>query len=122
MSPSDFTSDERQAICDEIARRISELEASGAVACMQIRQEICRQVCSAAIRVKQNRSGNAGVGDPSLDIQSAVEQARQTVTPWLWVISLLGFGMAILNTSRIAKIYGGWRAGRRALKVGSQPI
>lgn len=41
-----------------------------------------------------------------------VKAAREMVSPWLWVTSLVGFGMAILNTRRIAKMYRTWRAKR----------
>lgn len=38
-----------------------------------------------------------------------VKAAREMVSPWLWVTSLVGFGMAILNTRRIAKMYTTWK-------------
>lgn len=41
-----------------------------------------------------------------------VKAAREMVSPWLWVTSLVGFWMAILNTRRIAKMYKNWRAKR----------
>ena len=43
----------------------------------------------------------------------AIKAAREMVSPWLWVTSLVGFGLAILNTRRIARMYKGWR-GKRA--------
>lgn len=38
-----------------------------------------------------------------------VRAAREMVSPWLWVTSLVGFAMAILNTRRIARMYTTWR-------------
>lgn len=40
---------------------------------------------------------------------SPVRAVRETVSPWLWVFSLVGFGMAVLNTRRIATMYRSWR-------------
>ncbi len=31
---------------------------------------------------------------------------REAVSPWLWAFSLAGFGMTVLNTRRIAKMFG----------------
>lgn len=42
-----------------------------------------------------------------------IKAVREAVSPWLWVTSLVGFGMALLNTRRIAAMYQGWRAKRR---------
>lgn len=44
----------------------------------------------------------------------AIKTAREMVSPWLWVTSLVGFGLALLNTRRIARMYKGWH-GKRAL-------
>jgi hypothetical protein len=38
-----------------------------------------------------------------------IKAMREAVTPWLWVTSLIGFGMGILNSRRIAKMYSDWR-------------
>jgi hypothetical protein len=43
-----------------------------------------------------------------------VLKAHTIISPWLWIFSLVGFGMALINTRRISKIYGGWRAARRS--------
>jgi hypothetical protein len=42
-------------------------------------------------------------------IPEQLETVKAAVSPWLWVFSLVGFGMAVLNTKRIAKMYRGWR-------------
>ena len=69
--------------------------------------------------------GNCGskMGDLGLDpndplaqlpqLQAATAQAAKVqavISPWLWVFSIVGFGLALLNTSRVDKMwkrYGG---------------
>jgi hypothetical protein len=41
-----------------------------------------------------------------------VKAVRETVSPWLWALSVIGFGMAVLNTQRIAKMYRSWKEKR----------
>ena len=41
------------------------------------------------------------------------KQMREKVTPWLWVFSMFGFGMAMLNTYRIKKIFRSWKGARQ---------
>jgi hypothetical protein len=43
-----------------------------------------------------------------------IKAVREAVTPWLWVTSLIGFGMGLLNSRRIAKMYSDWRRKQRA--------
>jgi hypothetical protein len=38
-----------------------------------------------------------------------IKAVREAITPWLWVTSLIGFGLGLLNTRRIAKMYSDWR-------------
>jgi hypothetical protein len=38
-----------------------------------------------------------------------IKALREAISPWLWVTSLIGFGMGLLNSRRIAKMYGDWR-------------
>ncbi|MGH7260798.1 MAG: hypothetical protein ACREI9_08970 [Nitrospiraceae bacterium] len=40
---------------------------------------------------------------------AVIKTVREAVSPWLWLASLAGFGMAVMNTRRIAKMYRGWR-------------
>ena len=67
-----------------------------------------------------------GLGQPPEILSKVAEAApvksiREAISPWLWALSVIGFGLAILNASRIAKMYGSWRAGRQALKRGEAP-
>jgi hypothetical protein len=61
-----------------------------------------------AVEEELARRRNAGMG------QSAIEAVHEAVSPWLWVLSVAGFGMALINTRRIKKMYGSWRAARAA--------
>ena len=67
----------------------------------------------------------AGLGQVDLLTEAAqaepIKAVRETISPWLWILSVVGFGLAILNTQRIAKIYGSWKTGRRALREGILP-
>lgn len=62
------------------------------------------------------RSVRAGMGQEegeNIILKAAnlepIKAAREMVSPWLWVTSLVGFGLAILNTRRIARMYTTWR-------------
>lgn len=59
--------------------------------------------------------GNPGTNEVVMPV-AAIEQVRQAVSPWLWVFSLVGFGMAVVNSRRIAKMYGSWKRARTQLR------
>jgi len=40
----------------------------------------------------------------------SVKMVRESISPWLWVTSVVGFGMALMNSRRIALMFGKWRA------------
>ena len=40
---------------------------------------------------------------------SAVKTARETISPWLWVLSLVSFSMAMVNSRRIAVMFSNFR-------------
>lgn len=46
---------------------------------------------------------------------SAVKSVRETVSPWLWVLSLVSFSMAMVNSRRIAVMFTNWKR-RKAVK------
>ncbi len=73
------------------------------------RGEACRIVSRAIARVKSSAPSSGGVGQPEI-LKSAAEAApvkavREAVSPWLWVLSVVGFGLTILNTRRIARMF-----------------
>lgn len=76
------------------------------------------EACRIAARAVAGVSGLGQTGDPGLLARAAelepVRVIRQNVTPWLWVLSVTGFVMAILNTSRIDKMFKDWRRKRTA--------
>lgn len=45
-----------------------------------------------------------------------VAKIRATVSPWLWVLSLTSFAMAVVNRKQIAAMFGNWK--RRQEKKG----
>lgn len=42
-----------------------------------------------------------------------VTALRNAVSPWLWVSSLIGFAMGIMNTRRIGQMYSKWKQRNR---------
>lgn len=73
------------------------------------------------LAIKKVRRGN--LGDVTV-IDEATELAKKgsaVIGPWLWVLSIISFGMAIVNAERIGRIYGSWKAGRKAIKLGEPP-
>lgn len=38
-----------------------------------------------------------------------IKAVREAVSPWLWVLSVAGFGMALVNTRRIATMFKDWK-------------
>jgi hypothetical protein len=36
-----------------------------------------------------------------------VEEIKAAISPWLWIFSIVGFGMALLNTYRVTRL---WRS------------
>lgn len=78
-----------------------------------------RKVWEASDRVlaAAQRSG-IGAFEPVEAIRKAAEaepvkRVRETVSPWLWVLSIIGFGLGLLNTRRIARMFKDWKAGKK---------
>lgn len=82
--------------------------------------EIATRAALEAVKKKYpNGLGQVEVNPQPLDTLAKESQAaaaipiitniREAVSPWLWVTSLIGFGMGLLNSRRIAKMYGDWR-------------
>lgn len=44
-----------------------------------------------------------------------VAAVREAVSPWLWVLSLVSFGMAVTNYQRVGKMFGSWQKRRRRI-------
>lgn len=38
-----------------------------------------------------------------------LRQVRETISPWLWIASIAGFAMTVLNSHRIARMYKTWK-------------
>ncbi len=43
-----------------------------------------------------------------------ISAVRNAISPWLWVTSLIGFGMGLMNTRRIAEMYRKHISGRKS--------
>lgn len=86
---------------------------------------IASEMAVVAMKKKYPNGGMGAVPDTTappksdIDIFAAESQAaadlapikavREAISPWLWVTSLIGFGMGLMNTRRIAKMYSDWR-------------
>ena len=60
-------------------------------------------------------SGVGATEDVLSTVQAAADagplkQIREAVSPWLWVTSVIGFGMGLLNTRRISMMFKNWRS------------
>ncbi len=57
-------------------------------------------------------------GDPLSDLAQKPEfkAASEKIRPWIWVFSIFGFGMALINTHRIKKIFKSWKGARHYAK------
>jgi hypothetical protein len=42
-----------------------------------------------------------------------VAEVRSKVSPWLWVLSIFSFGIAVTNARRISKMFGEWKRRRK---------
>lgn len=48
--------------------------------------------------------------------QADVAQVSTIVSPWLWILSIGGFLMAVLNKHQISRMYGSWKRARAELR------
>jgi len=67
----------------------------------------------AAVEIRRGR-GLGAVTDVVKDVAESapVKEARELVSPWLWVLSLVSFGMAVTNYQRVGRMYSKWKRGR----------
>lgn len=100
---------------------------------------IVRNATVRAYRVRRRPAGaDRGMGDasPAADVPAPAEApaapanflkeaadlepikaVRDAVSPWLWVTSIGGFVMALINTRRIAKMFGDWKRKPRGARA-----
>lgn len=43
------------------------------------------------------------------DVLSTVQEGNAIVSPWLWIVSIVGFGLSVWNKYQINKMYGSWK-------------
>ena len=57
-----------------------------------------------------------GLGQDLLQAaQADVANISAAVSPWLWILSVGGFLMAVLNKHQISQMYGSWKRMKREL-------
>lgn len=73
-----------------------------------------RIASDAAVEIRRQR-GLGAVTDIVKDVAEAapVKEVRELVSPWLWVLSVISFGMAVTNYQRVSRMYGKWKRGGR---------
>jgi len=54
--------------------------------------------------------------DVADEVQTNVAAVSKRVSPWLWILSIGGFTMAVWNKVQIGKMYGNWKRARAALR------
>lgn len=102
---------------DKIVREVT------AVACKLHKErgiphrQACLMAARAVLRVLGEPPGG-GMGEATSVLAKAAElelvkKVRGAVSPWLWVLSIGSFGMAVLNTKRIARMFKGWKGKAR---------
>jgi hypothetical protein len=69
--------------------------------------------------------GLAGLGDdpptdPSLlnQAQSSIQSISTSIAPYLWIMSVIGFIMGVMNKAEITKMYGSWKRAKQKLLGG----
>ena len=50
------------------------------------------------------------------EIQANVKAVSAKVSPWLWIFSLCGLGLALWNKKQISDMYGNWKKAKAAHK------
>lgn len=73
------------------------------------------------LAIKKAKRGNLGEVKIVEDVETLARKGQEVIGPFLWIISIISFGMAIVNADRIRKIYGSWKAGKAAIKRGEAP-
>lgn len=70
-------------------------------------QEAVDRVCAEAVAEISRRPG---LGEDLVSsVQKEVQRASQAVSPWLWILSVVSFAMAVMNRAEIAKMFGSWK-------------
>lgn len=75
----------------------------------------CRE-CGAVPGLGQDATVTATPPSSSLytEIETPVAEVSSVVSPWLWILSVGGFALAIWNKVQIQKMYGSWKKAKAA--------
>jgi hypothetical protein len=95
--------------------------ANGLISKGYSKEEAIRIACLSAGRVLQNKAAGMGATTepPNLVLDSKdgpngiIAEVRANVSPWLWILSVVSFGMALVNAKRISKMFGDWKRRRK---------
>jgi hypothetical protein len=60
--------------------------------------------------------GMAGLGDGLVEtVESEVKSINTEISPYLWILSIIGFIMGVMNKAEISKMYGSWKRAKQKL-------
>jgi hypothetical protein len=58
----------------------------------------------------------AGLGDDFVDtVESDIKSVGATISPYLWILSIFGFIMGMVNKAEITRMYGSWKRAKKQL-------
>lgn len=52
--------------------------------------------------------GDMGLALPE-EAQAIAKKVQAEISPWLWVLSIVSFGLGLINTHRVRKMYRSWQ-------------
>jgi len=85
------------------------------------KNEAVRLACLSAGSVLGKKAAGMGApAEPKLILNAEdgpngiIAEVKAQVSPWLWVLSIVSFGMALANARKIQKMFGDWKRRRPA--------
>jgi hypothetical protein len=58
----------------------------------------------------------AGLGDDFIDtVETDVKAVGAEISPYLWILSIVGFIMGMVNKAEITRMYGSWKRAKKQL-------
>lgn len=98
------------ATLDYAARRAVQLCGERGITLDEATQAVALALANVESGLGVEPTSNLFAAEQKLDTSpsSAIKAIGQSVSPWLWVVSLISFGMALLNTHRVTRLYKKW--------------
>lgn len=75
------------------------------------REDAIAVVSEAIIEVLQPEGLGQAFAERIAKVET-IEKAKEFISPWLWVFSIVGFGLALLNTRRVSLMFRKFRKGQ----------